>query len=117
GRVIERENCIAAAIVNMGSILDGMFELGPNISDRDGMLDLCIYSASNLAEAALVSGKMVFKDFSDDRHMMFARGRRIALETFPSRECQADGELIGSTPIVATVSPMAAPLLVPRRDG
>lgn len=117
GRIIERENCIAAAIVNMGSVLDGLFELGPNISHSDGLLDLCIYSAGNLAEAALVSGRMVFKDFSDERHMLFARGRRIALETVPQRECQADGELIGPTPIVAEVRPLAAPLLVPRRDG
>lgn len=115
GRTIEREDCIAAAIVNMGSILDGMFELGPGISHQDGQLDLCIFSAANLVDAAVLSGRMVVKDFSDTRHMLFARGQTIALETVPSRECQADGELIGPTPLVVRVEPMAAPLLVPRR--
>jgi diacylglycerol kinase (ATP) len=115
GRTIECENCIAAAIVNMGSILDGMFELGPGISHQDGQLDLCLFSAGNLIDAAILSGRMVFKDFSDTRSMTFARGQRITVDTTPARECQADGELIGQTPLNARVEPLAAPLLVPRR--
>jgi diacylglycerol kinase (ATP) len=117
GRVIEREACIAAAIVNMGSILDGMFELGPGISHQDGQIDLCVFSARNLIDAALLTGRMVFKDFSDPRLMMFAQGKRIVIETVPERECQADGELIGRGPLAARVEPLAAPLLVARRGG
>jgi YegS/Rv2252/BmrU family lipid kinase len=117
GRIIEREQCMGAMIVNMGSVLDGMFELGPGISHQDGALDLCVFCARNVADAAILAGRIALKDFSEGRHMTFARGRSITLEAAPSRECQADGELIGPTPLVARVEPLAAPLLVPRRDG
>lgn len=117
GKIIEREHCIGAAIVNMGSILDGMIELGPGISHRDGLLDLCLFSARNIIDATLLSGRMILKDFSDQRRMMFARGQRMSIETVPTRECQADGELIGPTPLGARVEPAAVPLLVARRDG
>ena len=114
GKVIERDDCVCAMIVNMGSVFDGLLELGPGISHVDGQLDLCVFSARGLAEAAVVAGRLVMKDFGDDRHMTFARGRRLALATVPPRAVEADGEMIGDTPISAHVEPLAAPLLVPR---
>jgi diacylglycerol kinase family enzyme len=117
GAVVERDSCISAMVVNMGSIFGGLFELGPGISHDDGMIDLCLYSARNLAGTALLSGRLAFRNFSDPSRMTFARGRHITLETVPARECQADGELIGMSPIVARVEPRAALLLVPRRGG
>lgn len=117
GQVIEREHCIAAMIANIGSILDGVFELGPGISHTDGQLDLCLFEAPNLVQAVMVAGRLAFKDFADTRHMTFARGTTITLDTIPPRECQADGELIGPGPLVARIAPLAAPLLVPRRGS
>lgn len=114
GVVIEREHCIAAMVVNVGILLDGLMSLGPGILPDDGGLDLCVFTARNFGDAAAVMGRLVAKDFRTDPRMTFARGRRIALDAIPARPVQADGELIGNTPIVATVAPGAAPLLVPR---
>jgi diacylglycerol kinase family enzyme len=65
----------------------------------------------------LIAGRLVLNDFREDTLATFARGHRIALEAVPSRAAQADGELIGLTPLVAEVAPLAASLLVPRRMG
>jgi YegS/Rv2252/BmrU family lipid kinase len=115
GRVIERENCIAAMVVNVGIVLDGLVKLGPGIEPDDGGLDLCVFTARNLGDAAAVMGRLVAGDFRADPRMTFERGRRIALDAVPERPVQADGEMIGKTPLVAEVAPGAAPLLVPRR--
>lgn len=115
GRTIEREDCIAAMIVNVGVVLDGLVKLGPGIEPDDGGLDLCVFSARNFGDAAVVMGRLVTGDFRTDPRMTFERGRRISLDAVPERPVQADGEMLGRTPIVAEVAPGAAPLLVPRR--
>jgi diacylglycerol kinase (ATP) len=114
GRVVERDHCVAAMILNIGIVLDGMLHLGPGISHADGELDLCLLSVRRFTDAAEIARRMVMRDFRDDRYTTFVRGRRIALETAPVRRAQADGELIGETPLFAEVLPGVAPLLVPR---
>lgn len=114
GNIIERDNCIAAMIVNVGIMLDGLVELGPGIRPDDGGLDLCVFSARNLGDAATVVGRLVVKDFREDRMMTFARGQRIVIETQPAKPVQADGEMLGMRPLAAVIAPLAAPLLVPK---
>ena len=116
GRVIERDDCVAAMIVNVGDVLGRLIELGPEIAYDDGQLDLVLLSARSFADAARLGVRILSRNYRQDRHMAYGRGRRIALETDPPRLAQADGELLGKTPLVATVESLAAPLLVPRRD-
>ena len=117
GEVVEREHCIAAMVVNVGILLDGLFTLGPGIAPDDGGLDLCVFTARNFGDAAAVMGRLVARDFRADPRMTFARGRRIALDAVPARPVQADGEMIGKTPLVAEVARDAASLLVPARGA
>jgi YegS/Rv2252/BmrU family lipid kinase len=115
GTVVEREHCIAAMIVNVGILLDGLLTLGPDIAPDDGGLDLCVFTARSFGDAAAVMGRLVARDFRADPRMTFARGRHIVLDAAPARAVQADGEMIGMTPLVAAVAPAAALLLVPAR--
>jgi YegS/Rv2252/BmrU family lipid kinase len=117
GRIIERGDCIGAMVVNMGSVLDGWLELGPRISYDDGLLDLCVFSAANPIDVAMLAGRVAFRDFAEGRQMVFAKGAQIDVEVTPAREFEADGELMGPTPISARIDPLAAPLLVPRRGN
>jgi diacylglycerol kinase family enzyme len=113
GRVIERDGCVLALVVNVGVVLNGLLHLGPNISFDDGVLDLCVYSARHFTDAAVVASRLALRRFRDDRRTAFASGRCITIETQPLVRTQADGELIGATPLSATVSPLAALLQVP----
>jgi len=47
--------------------------------------------------------------------MLYRSGRHIRIETQPPRLAQADGELLGMTPLEIEVAPRAARLLVPRQ--
>lgn len=112
GRVIEREDCVLALAVNVGVVLNGLLHLGPSIKVDDGALDLCVYSARHFADAVVVASRLALRRFRDDRRTAFARGRCVTIETDPPVRTQADGELLGVTPLTASVSPLAALLQV-----
>jgi diacylglycerol kinase family enzyme len=47
--------------------------------------------------------------------MLYCRGKDIRVETTPALSWQAEGELMGTTPIHVVVEPLAVRLLVPSR--
>jgi diacylglycerol kinase family enzyme len=48
--------------------------------------------------------------------MFYKSGREFSVETLPQMEAQADGELLGGTPLSVTVDPLAGTLLIPKRN-
>jgi diacylglycerol kinase family enzyme len=61
--------------------------------------------------------RLLRRDFASDAAMLYRSGRHIRIETVPPRLAQADGELLGMTPIEIEVEPRAVRLLVPRQSG
>lgn len=114
GRVIERDDCVLALIANVGVVLNGLLHLGPAIRFDDGLLDVCVYSSRGIVDDVIVAARLARRDFAADRRMAFARGASVTIDTTPVRAAEADGELMGQTPLRARVSPGAVPLLVPR---
>lgn len=115
GVVHERADASAVMIANFGAVLDELFVLGPGIAHDDGLLDLCIFTPGGLRDAVRVMGRLLRKDFRPSPHLLYVRGARFRVETSPVRTVQADGELVGCTPLEVRVEPHAARLLVPRR--
>jgi diacylglycerol kinase (ATP) len=107
-------NATMAMVANFGSVLSDLLHLGPDIAPDDGMLNVCILSPQTLNDAARVFWKMITKDFSADPCMIFRTGRRVRIEATPHNRVQADGELVGDTPVEVEVQPMATTLLVPQ---
>jgi YegS/Rv2252/BmrU family lipid kinase len=106
----------AVMVVNFGAVLKDLITLGPGIRSDDGLLDLCIFSPVTLRDSVQVMWRLLRKDFRSDARVLYAPGRHIRVETTPPRAAQADGEIIGATPLDITVVPRAALLLVPRHD-
>ena len=79
------------------------------------MLDLCVFSPRGLRDSIRITWRLLRKDFRTDPCMLYTPGRRLRIETEPSRPVQADGDLVGMTPIDVVVEPLAANVLVPRR--
>jgi diacylglycerol kinase family enzyme len=102
-------------VANFGEVLGGLMHLGPGVSPHDGRLDLCVFSPVTLADAVAVAWRLFRNDFRPHRCMTFVRGSEIELSTEPPRPLQADGELIGSTPVRVRVEPGAATLLLPQK--
>ncbi len=114
GEIVERE-ASAVFVANFGAVLNDLFHFGPGIRYDDGVLDVCVFSPRTLRDTARIMYRLFRKDFRSDECVVYRPGRRIRVDTEPPRRVQADGELLGPTPFVVTVEPLAASLLMPRR--
>jgi diacylglycerol kinase family enzyme len=68
-------------------------------------------------DAMRIMWRLLRRNFSSDAAMVYRSGRRIRIETVPARLVQADGELLGMTPIEIVVEPRAVRLLVPKQQN
>lgn len=103
----------AVMIANFGAVLSDRITFGPGIRFDDGVLDACLYSPRNLRDATRIMWRLLRKNFASDEAMLYRSGRRIRIETDPPRLAQADGELLGMTPLEIEIAPRAVRLLVP----
>ena len=113
GAVYDRE-AAAAMVANFGAILHDRITFGPGIQSDDGVLDACVYSPRSLGDALRIMWRLLRKNFRSDDCVLYRSGRHIRLETDPPHQVQADGELLGFTPLEIVVEPLAAEFLVPR---
>ncbi|HVE79356.1 MAG TPA: diacylglycerol kinase family protein [Gemmatimonadaceae bacterium] len=113
GEVMER-SASAVMIVNFGAVLGELIVFGPGIREDDGFMDLCVFSPETLGDSVRVIWRLMRKDFRSDPCVLYRPGRHFLVETEPARSAQADGELLGPTPLEVVVEPLAARLLVPR---
>ena len=114
GELIERP-AAAVLFANFGAILENRIAFGPEIEVDDGVLDCCIFSPRHLRDAVRIMWRVTRRDFRPDPSILYRKGTRFRLETEPVLSLQADGELLGLTPVDVTVEPLAAHLLIPRR--
>jgi YegS/Rv2252/BmrU family lipid kinase len=117
GETLERDATVAL-VANFGSVLSDFMRFGPDISSDDGLLNLTVLSPRNSSDAVRVLWKLIVKDFSEDPCVDFRSATRVHLDAVgPSGPAvvQADGELLGTTPVDVEVIPLAATLLRRRR--
>ena len=114
--VVHERRASAVMVVNFGAVLNDLIRLGPGIRSDDGVLDLCIFSPQTFRDSLRVLWRLFRKDFRSDACVLYVPGRRFRLETVPVMTAQADGELIGPTPLDISVAPLAALMLIPKRD-
>jgi diacylglycerol kinase (ATP) len=113
GETLER-TATAVMVANFGAVLSDLIVLGPGIARDDGKLDLCVFSPASSWEALYIAWRLLRKDFRPHRAIAYRSGRRFRIECDPPQDAQADGELVGRTPLELEVQPRAARLLLPR---
>jgi diacylglycerol kinase (ATP) len=113
GDSFERE-AAAVMVANFGTVLNDLIVLGPGIARDDGKLDLCVFSPASGWQALGIAWRLLRKDFRPHAAITYRSGTRFRIECDPPQDAQADGELVGSTPVDLTVDPGAARLLLPR---
>lgn len=106
----------AILIANFGAVLNELLWFGEGIAYDDGLLNACVFSPNNLWDALRILWRMVRRDFRDDPCLFYKSGREFQVETDPRMPSQADGELLSGTPLTVSVEPLAARLLIPKRD-
>lgn len=115
GVVFER-SASAVLVANFGAVLNNLVTFGDGIAHDDGLLNACIFSPGSLRDSLRILWRMVRKDFSADPCLFYKSGREFRIETMPGMPAQADGEILGGTPLTVSVDPLAGCLLIPKRD-
>jgi diacylglycerol kinase (ATP) len=115
GVVFERR-ASAILVANFGAVLNDLVAFGDGIVRDDGLLNACVFSPDTLWDALRILWRMVRKDFRADPCLFYKSGRDFRIETTPTMPAQADGELLGDTPLSVSVDPLAGCLLIPRRE-
>ena len=112
GKVV---TCRASAILvaNLGTVVNGLISFGHDIVHDDGLLHVCIYSPEGFLDAMRIFTRMLRGTAHLDRQVTVIEARELLLETTPPRGAQADGELIGPTPVRIRVRPNAGRILIP----
>ena len=112
--IVHEVETSSVLVANFGTVLGGLVCFGDDIGQRDGVLDVCLYSPASYVDAVRILWRMWRGGVSNDRRVRIIRGRHVRIETDPPRPMQADGEVLGMTPVDIRVEPNAIRVLVPR---
>ena len=110
-----RGRAAAVMVVNFGAILGDLLPFGPDILADDGRLDLCVFAPRSAADAVRVLARLARRDFRPDPALVYLPGHTFRIVPDQPQPAQADGEMLGLTPLTVRVAPLAATLLIPRR--
>ncbi len=103
-------------IANGGVLGAPPFSWGPHIRPDDGKIDVCIVSARTALDYAGLIWHTILGQQRRDRNVRYLTAERsIAISADEPLPIQADGEIIGETPIQIEVVPNALRVIVPAR--
>ncbi len=100
-------------VANCGELIPPLVRLKADILPDDGLLDVVVLSADGMVDGVGVFWRLISGTGHGDPRIEYARGRRVSIETTPTRPVQLDGEAAGTTPLIAEVVPGAIRVLVP----
>jgi diacylglycerol kinase (ATP) len=103
-------------VANVGTLGQPPFRWGPDIRLDDGVLDVCVSKAKTLFHYLALFWHVVRHKHKADPNVRYFRASKFAaIATARPQPVQADGELIGETPVRVEVVPGAVKVVVPRR--
>ncbi|MGH7702549.1 MAG: diacylglycerol/lipid kinase family protein [Gemmatimonadales bacterium] len=109
-------DAVMVLVANCGEVFPPYVKLGAGISPEDGLLDLLVVRANNLAQGVRAAWQILrgYRGAGGDLGAItYARGREVRVETDQVQPVQLDGEPGGLTPFTATIVPGAIQVLVP----
>jgi YegS/Rv2252/BmrU family lipid kinase len=112
GQLVESEG-ISCLICNSGNLGRAGISLSSAVSVRDGLLDVFVLQQANLTSLLALTRDVLTQTEPSTAALQHWQGREITLVAEPNQTVQADGEVLGQTPITAKVLPGAVQLIVP----
>jgi diacylglycerol kinase (ATP) len=113
-----RPRASQVVIANCGLLGQPPFRWGPDIRPDDGRLDVCVIRARTFFDYARLFWNFLRGQHRRDPKVRYlAAERAIAITTDRPFPIQADGEIIGETPVQVEVVPGAVRVLVPASGG
>jgi YegS/Rv2252/BmrU family lipid kinase len=99
--------------INIGSIANIQWSIGPNVDPHDGKLNIIVLSSRNLMGSLIVLFKIITRQYHGFSALKHMQGQRIRVSADPPLPIQIDGEALGTTPFLVEVIPKALQFLVP----
>jgi YegS/Rv2252/BmrU family lipid kinase len=111
GMEVEMEG-ITCIVANSGVMGTERFSLAPNILVDDGLLDVVVVSKADLPSLVSLAASVVGGQ-ENPAALKRWQVREVTIASEPPLNLQADGEILGQTPVTAKVLPQAVSLIVP----
>ncbi len=112
GQPVESEG-VSLLIANAGSIGRLNLSLAVTIEPDDGLLDVLIINNDPNSVLSMAASVIRLPELAAS--LQYWKAREVAITADPPQNVQVDGELLGQTPITATVAPGAIRVVVPER--
>lgn len=101
-------------IANAGTVGAPPFRWGPNISPNDAELDVCVFKVRNTVDYLRLLWQIVLRTRKRGANIRYFRAReQVNISADQPVSVQADGEIIGTTPVRIKVVPQAVTVVVP----
>lgn len=105
-------------VANSGTLGQKPLTWGPDIELDDGAADVCVIRAGSIWDYARLSWHVLRGKHNDDPKLHYRKAEKsVAIRTKKPLPVQADGEVIGETPVEVTVVPAAVRVCVPKGDA
>ena len=109
-----RKHASQVIVANSGILGQPPFRWGPDIRPDDGRLDLCIARARTLFDYSKLAWYVLTGQHKRSPNVRyFPSEREIVIDTKRTLPVQADGEIVGETPVRVSVVPGAIKVVVP----
>ncbi|HEY9087645.1 MAG TPA: diacylglycerol kinase family protein [Anaerolineaceae bacterium] len=117
GETIETEG-LSCVVANIGDLGVANLSLAPDVDLSDGLLDVFVIRKAGLVSLFSLAASVIGGNENQDKMPRY-RGREIQIVAEPAQAVQADGEVIGNSPVWVKVLPQALRVIVPpvARDG
>lgn len=113
-----RLRAFQVVVANCATLGSAPFAWGPGILPDDGALDLCVYNTRRFLDPFVVAWKVLTNNHSRDALTRYYRAtERVVVRSRPVMDVQADGEIIGRTPVTIELVAGALRVRVPERSA
>ncbi len=113
-----RRKANTVLITNIGVVPDLHLRVTPDTDPHDGHLDVTIISSRTAWDVLTILFRMLTWRKPRARRMKHFKARDVVVDADPPLPVQIDGEMLGTTPVHATILPRAVKLAVgPRYRG
>ncbi len=114
--VQSRPRASQVLVANSGILGQPPLVWGPGIRPDDGQLDICVVRARTLLDYLILGWHVLTRQHGRDRRVRYVKSyESVTIETVKTPlPVQADGEIIGETPVTVRLAARAVNIIVPR---
>ena len=113
-----RRKASEVVVANSGILGQPPFRWGEDVKPDDGRLDLCVVRAETLANYVMIAWHVARGEHKKNPSVRYWKvNREVTISTRKPTPVQADGEIVGETPVTVRVVPGAVRVVTPVAVG